>query len=559
MRLAPRPFLALAVSLFALVTLAPRASAEPSPAVPAAQEADATSESGWEATIDGWFGNVNAWIAGGYDDETGENAFGFFYGVPIPYTERTDAEGNPVLNPKTGEPEPHRAPLAVLWLIFGAVVFTLRMGFINLRGFKHAINVTRGLYDDPEDEGEVTHFQALTAALSATVGLGNIASVTIAVCVGGPGAIFWLVMAGLLGMSSKFTECSLGQMYRQVRPDGRVMGGAMYYLSNGLKEMHLGALGKFLAVFFAILCIGGSFAGGNAFQVNQSLNAIQENATFLKDNRWIYGLFMTGMVGIVIIGGIQRIAAWAEKIVPIMCGLYILMALAVIGLNFTAVPAAFATIVSEAFNAHAVYGGFVGVLVTGFQRAAFSNEAGIGSAAIAHSAAKTPYAVREGIVSLLEPFIDTVLVCTMTGLVIVITGAYDRGNPEFAPMIEAANGAGVTSRAFGSQAEVFTWFLSVAVVLFAFSTMISWSYYGERCWAWMFGDNASMIYRMIFLAFVFLGSIVSATNVLDFGDLMILGMAFPNILGVLLLSGRVRRALDVYWGKLKAGELPTYR
>lgn len=443
-------------------------------------------------------------------------------------------------------------PVVVLWLVLGAIFFTLRMGFINIRAFKHAILVTAGRYDNPEDAGEVNHFQALTAALSATVGLGNIAGVAIAVMLGGPGATFWMIVAGLLGMSSKFAECTLGQKYREVRPDGRIMGGAMYYLSHGLKELGLGPLGTGLAVLFAMLCVLASFGGGCAFQVNQSLNAVQENWDLLADNRWAYGLVMAFFVGVVIIGGIRRIAATAEKIVPFMCGIYVLACLWILLTNAGAIPSAISAIVTEAFTPEAGYGGLIGVLVMGFRRAAFSNEAGVGSAAIAHSAARTEYPVREGIVALLEPFIDTVVVCTMTALVIVITGAYD--NPEYRHFVDANNGAGLTSRAMQEQISWFPYVLSVAVVLFAYSTMISWSYYGERCWAYLFGDRASMAYRLLFLVFVFLGAVVSATNVLDLSDLMILGMAFPNILGVALLSGRVKQDLNDYWAKYKAGE-----
>ena len=446
-------------------------------------------------------------------------------------------------------------PFAVLWLILGAIFFTVRMGFVQLRMFGHAIQVTRGKYDNPHDEGEVSHFQALTAALSATVGLGNIAGVAIAISVGGPGATVWMIAAGFLGMASKFVECSLGQMYRQQRPDGSVMGGAMYYLSNGFKDLGKPGIGKFLAVFFAILCVGGSFGGGNSFQVNQSLNALAETVPFFEnpDNRWVYGAIMTVVVGAVILGGLKRIAQVAEKVVPTMCGLYVAAALFVILSNASAVPAAFGEIFSGAMTPEAGYGGLIGVLIIGFKRAAFSNEAGVGSAAIAHSAAKTEFPVREGIVALLEPFIDTIVVCTMTALVIVITGAYS--NPDFAHFVSDNNGAGLTSAAFGQSISWFPYVLAVAVVLFAFSTMISWSYYGERCWVWMFGDKSSLSYKVLFLIFVFIGSIVSATNILDFGDLMILGMAVPNVLGVLFLSGKVRRALSDYTGKLKSGEI----
>jgi AGCS family alanine or glycine:cation symporter len=454
-------------------------------------------------------------------------------------------------------------PIVVLWLVIGAVFLTLRMGFINLRGFKHAIKVTAGHYDNPDDPGEISHFQALSSALSATVGLGNIAGVAIAVAIGGPGAVFWMVMAGFLGMSSKFVECTLGQKFRKTRPDGRVMGGAMYYLSDGLKEKGLGKLGSVLAVLFAVLCIGGSFGGGNAFQVNQSLNALQETVPWLADYRWVYGLIMTVLVGVVIIGGLKRIASTAEKIVPAMCGIYVAACLYIMLSMFGDVPAAIGTIVSGAFSPEAGFGGFVGVLVQGFKRAAFSNEAGVGSAAIAHSAAKTEYPVREGIVSLLEPFIDTILVCSMTGIVIVLTGAYQAEvggvATEFAPYLANSNGAGLTSQAFGSVVSWFPYVLSAAVVLFAFSTMISWSYYGERCWAYLFGDKSSNIYRVLFLLMTFMGSVLTSTNILDMSDLMILGMAFPNILGLYILSGDVRTDLDAYWSKHKAGEFKEHR
>ena len=447
-------------------------------------------------------------------------------------------------------------PLVVAWLVVGAIFFTLRMGFINFRGFKHAIDVVRGKYDNPDAEGEVSHFQALSSALSATVGLGNIAGVAIAVSLGGPGAIFWMIIAGFLGMSSKFTECTLGQKYRETRPDGRVMGGAMFYLTKGLAEKGFGGFGKGLAVLFAILCIGGSFGGGNTFQVNQSLNAVQETIPWLADHRWVFGLVMAVLTGLVIIGGIKRIALTAEKIVPAMCGIYLLTCLAVLFMHISEIPAAFGTIIDSAFNPGAAWGGFIGVLVIGFKRAAFSNEAGVGSAAIAHSAARTNHPVREGIVALLEPFIDTIIVCTMTGLVIVITGHYEGGSAAEAakPFADANNGAGLTSAVFKSEIFWFPYILSAAVVLFAFSTMISWSYYGERCWAWLFGDGSSMVYRCLFLLMVFLGSIITSTNVLDFGDLMILGMAFPNVLGLYFLAGGVKSDLNDYLDKLKKGE-----
>ena len=446
-------------------------------------------------------------------------------------------------------------PLVVFWLLAGATFFTLRMGFVNVRMFRHAIDLVSGKYDDAESEGEVTHFQALTAALSATVGLGNIAGVAIAVAMGGPGATFWMILVGLIGMSAKFTECTLGQAYRQRRKDGRIMGGAMYYLSDGLAEMGHAKLGKGLAVLFCVLCIGGSFGGGNAFQVSQSMSQVQTVIPVFADMPWVYGLIMTAIVGVVIIGGIQRIAQVAERIVPVMCGIYVLACLYILTTHASEIPGAVAAIIDGAFNPDAVEGGFIGVLVIGVKRAVFSNEAGVGSAAIAHAAAKVKHPVEEGVVALLEPFIDTVLVCSMTALVIVITGAWNNPDAAYVAAREAGQGGALTSMAMSGVIPVFKYILSAAVFLFAFSTMISWSYYGERCWAWLFGDNSSMAYRLLFLVFAFLGSVVTAGNVMDFSDLMILGMAFPNILGVLMLSGKVRGMLDDYEGKLRSGEI----
>lgn len=453
--------------------------------------------------------------------------------------------------------EKRSVPLVVLWLLIGAVFCTLRMNFINLRAFWHAIRLTKGDYDKPGETGEVSHFQALASALSATVGLGNIAGVAIAVGTGGPGAVFWLIVAGFLGMSSKFVECSLGQMYRRVDPDGVVSGGPMRYLHAGLSEMKLGPLGAVLAVMFAVMCMGGSFGGGCAFQVGQSLNAIRGQIGLLDQYPWLYGLLMAAMVGVVIIGGIRRIAATAEKIVPVMCATYLLAAIYILVTHASHIPDAFAQIVSGAFTADAAYGGFLGVLIIGIRRAAFSNEAGVGSAAIAHSAAKTDKPISEGIVALLEPFIDTVVICTMTGLVIIITGVAD--DPANASLIASDSGAQLTARAFATVVSWFPWVLSAVVFLFAYSTMISWSYYGERCWTFLFGKRWSLIYKLLFLCFVVLGSIVTAGNVLTFSDLMILSMSLPNLLGVMLLSGKVRRALDAYWTEYKNGELEPTR
>lgn len=501
-------------------------------------------------------------------------------------------------------------PFVVAWLATGAVFFTLRMAFINFRGFWHAVRLTRGDYDKPEDTGEVSHFQALASALSATVGLGNIAGVAIAVGTGGPGAVFWIIVAGLFGMTTKFAECTLGQMYRKILPDGTVSGGPMHYLRDGLAQMKLGPLGTVLATIFAVFCVLASLGGGNTFQVVQSLGAVQENlnrygSDFLQPDRfaWLYGLVMAVMVGAVIIGGIRSIGRVAGKLVPLMCGMYILMALYLLIINYDKIDDAFAAIMRGAFTGEGIQGGVIGVLVIGIKRAAFSNEAGVGSAPIAHSAAKTEEPVSEGIVALLEPFIDTVVVCTITGLMIVITGVYQvdiagaerqlddarqqlieaqtqgaepakiealekqvaaaqahlTGERNKSKWISTDNGAALTMKAVSTAHEWFTWVLCIAVVLFAYSTLISWSYYGERCSVALFGPRASMVYKILFIVCAFLGSLLSQSNILTFSDLMILSMAFPNILGMFLLNNKIKRALDEYWGKYKRGELEVTR
>ena len=446
-----------------------------------------------------------------------------------------------------------KVPFIVAWLFFGAVFFTVRMGFINIRGFWHAIRVTKGDYDDPDDLGEVSHFQALASALSATVGLGNIAGVAIAVGLGGPGAIFWLILTGIFGMSLKFSECTLGQLYRTVDRDGTVSGGPMHYLRDGLAELGWRRTGVFLATIYAVVCMGGSFGGGCVFQVSQSLESLRTQIPFIDAHSWVFGVFLIFAAGIVIIGGISRIAATAEKVVPFMCTVYVLAAVYILAINWHHIPAAIEIIFVDAFSTDAAAGGFLGAMVVGIRRGAFSNEAGLGSASIAHAAAKTNEPVSEGIVALLEPFIDTVVVCSMTGLVIVITGVY--ADPDCATYIQFNQGVPLTSAAFETAIWWFPYLLTLAVCLFAYSTLITWSYYGERCWSLIFGTRYSIIYKIIFLGFIFLGSIASPSNLKDFSDLMILSMGFPNILGMLFLSGKIRRALDGYWRRYKAGEL----
>jgi len=444
-------------------------------------------------------------------------------------------------------------PLVVLWLVLGATWFTLRFQFVNVRAFRHAIDCVRGRYTREEEAGEISHFQALAAALSATVGLGNIAGVAFAVGVGGPGAVFWMVFAGFLGMSSKFAECTLGQKYKVTREDGHVSGGPMHYLREGLAERGLPRLGRVLAVVFALMCIGGSLGGGNMYQSNQAYAQVATVVPALGGNLGAaaFGLALVGLVALVIVGGIRRIGEVAATLVPFMCVAYVLCGLGILLVHAGSLGHGLATIVREAFSLEAGVGGLVGVLVQGFRRAAFSNEAGTGSAAIVHSAARTEEPVREGMVALLEPFVDTLVVCTMTGLVLVVTGAHQAE--------DAGQGIEMTSWAF---ATVFPWFpvlLSLIATLFAFSTMISWSYYGEQCWAQLFGVRSILVYKGVFLLFVWMGAVFEARAVVDFGDMMILGMAFPNLLGVVLLSNVVKRDLDAYERRLHAGGFERVR
>ena len=458
-----------------------------------------------------------------------------------------------ILENANGTNKTTKIPIVVVWLVLGAIFFTIRMKFINIRGFNHAISLVKGDYDDPNDKGEVSHFQALTTALSATVGLGNIAGVAIAIAVGGPGATFWMIVAGLLGMSSKFVECTLGVKYRKVDENGEVSGGPMYYLRDGLAKYNAGGLGKVLAVLFAILCIGGSFGGGNMFQANQAYEILGAQFPMMADNGPLFGVILAILVGAVIIGGIKSIANVTDKIVPFMAVLYVGAALVVIFANFGQIGSVFVLIFDGAFNSDAALGGVIGVLIQGFRRAAFSNEAGVGSASIAHAAAKTNEPISEGIVSLLEPLIDTVVVCTMTALVIIITGHHaDTGG---------LGGVQLTSSAFASVISWFPYLLVVAIFLFAFSTMVSWSYYGLKSWEYLFGKSklSEYSYKIIFLIFIVIGSSVSLGAVLDFSDMMILAMAFPNILGLLFLSKEVKSDLDSYFERLKSGDIKKFK
>ncbi|MGF1604413.1 MAG: alanine/glycine:cation symporter family protein [Thermosynechococcaceae cyanobacterium] len=435
-------------------------------------------------------------------------------------------------------------PFIVLWLFVAAFFFTLRMGFINLRGFKHAIDVVRGQYDDIHDQGEVSHFQALSAALSGTVGLGNIAGVAVAISIGGPGAMVWMTIAGFLGMTSKFVECTLGVKYRQIEPDGTVLGGPANYLNRGLAQRGLRPMGQGLAVLFCILCLGGSIGGGTLFQANQSYAAVKNVIPGFPD--WLFGLIIAALAALVILGGIKRIGSVAEKLVPGMAVLYILSCLVVLLGNLQHLPVAIGEIFNGAFSPSAGVGGIIGVMVQGIKRSSFSNEAGVGSASIVHSAARTDEPVREGLVSLLEPFIDTIVICNMTALVIIISDAYQ---------ITDLEGVQITASAFATVTSWFPVILSIAVCLFAFSTIITWSYYGIQAWTYLFGERSAILFKVFYIICTFLGSQLSLSVVIDFTDLLFLGMAFPNLLGCYILSNEVAADLKDYWGRLTSGQM----
>lgn len=470
-----------------------------------------------------------------------------------------DENGTPITNEK-GQIQTSPIPFIVVWLICGAIFFTIFMRFINIRGFKHAIGLIRGKYDNPDDPGEVSHFQALTTALSATVGLGNIAGVAIAITVGGPGATFWLIIAGFLGMSSKFVECTLGVKYRKIDKFGVVSGGPMYYLSEGLKKRKMKWLGLVLSFIFAVLVIGGAFGGGNMFQANQAFSQLALMVPSISGYGAYFGIILAILVGIVIIGGIKSIARVTDKIVPFMALLYVGTAMVIIIMNIDKAGSAFGLILSGAFAPAAIKGGIIGVLIVGFQRAAFSNEAGVGSAAIAHSAVKTDEPISEGFVALLEPFVDTVVICTMTALVIIFSGQYD--NPL------GLEGTQLTSHAFGSVFSWFPYLLLVAIFLFAFSTMISWSYYGLKGFDYLFGGISEKlfgnrkvtdtIFRIIFLGFIVVGSSSTLGAVTDFADMMILTMGIPNILGLIIMAPEVKKDLISYISRVKSGEIKRY-
>jgi len=448
--------------------------------------------------------------------------------------------------------------LVVAWLVVGAVFCTFYFNFVNVRGVAQSFRLLRGDYSDPDDAGEVSHFQALATALSGTVGVGNIGAVPVLIILGGPGAVFWMITAGLLGMSSKFAECTLGVKYRNENPDGSESGGPMYSLKKGLAELGRPGLGRFLGAFFAVTVVFGCLGAGNMFQANQAyvqfVTITGGEQSFLADKGWLFGIGFAIVVGIVIIGGIKSIAKVTSRVVPFMAVFYLSGALVVLAMNAERIPGAISLIVSSAFTPDGVAGGFIGVLILGFQRAAFSNEAGIGSAAIAHSAVKTNEPVTEGLVALLEPFIDTVVICTITALVILTTVYGD-------PSLEGVTGVALTPEAMKRNIAWFPTPLALAVVLFAFSTMLSWSYYGLKGWTYLLGESraADVSFKLIFCVFIVIGCTIPLTSVLDFSDAMLFAMAIPNILGIYLLAPIVKREMNSYFERVQSGEIRNYR
>ena len=440
-------------------------------------------------------------------------------------------------------------PLIVCWLIFGAFFFTFYLGFINLRGFSHAVSIVRGALRNDKHEGEISHFQALTAAVSGTVGVGNMAGVAITVSLGGPGAIFWLIVAGLVGMTTKFVECALGVKYRTINPDGTVSGGPMYYLRDGLAEKGQARLGRYLGGFFAVSIVIGCLGAGNMFQSNQAYVQLLEvsggSNSPLVGYGWLVGLFMAFLVGLIIVGGIKSIANITVRMVPFMVLLYMALAGLVLLMNITAIPAAFGLIFANAFSMEGVSGGFIGIMILGFQRAAFSNEAGLGSASIAHAAVQTDEPLSEGFVGLLEPFIDTVVICTLTGLVLVIT------LPTEVLMGSGMSGIELTSSAFQDNLSWAPLPIAFIAFIFAFSTMLAWAYYGTKGWTYLVGEgkNKERAFGLVFCIFIVIGASIKLDTVLEFADAMIFIMAIPNLIGLYVLAPDLKKDLDVYFNK----------
>lgn len=441
-----------------------------------------------------------------------------------------------------------KVPIIIMFLIISSIIFTFYLRFIGIWGFKHSLKQLFGKYHKEHDndrDGEVSSMGAFATALSGTVGLGNIAGVAIAISIGGPGAMFWMAFGALCGMASKFLECTLAVKYRRFNPDGSVSGGPMFYIAHGLTRKGLRWLGQPLALLFALMCVPGALGGGNMLQINQAtqqmINITGGESSFFAAHAWVFGLIVAIIVGLIIVGGIKSIANVTSKVVPIMCGIYLIAAIAIILINFHLIPGAIATIFREAFFPQAVAGGIVGTIIIGFRRSVQSNEAGSGSAPIAYAAVKTKEPISQGFVSLMEPFLDTVIICSITAFVIIITG-------EYLNYKEGITGVELTSSAFAGTFSFFPYVLAVVIILFAISTIISWAYYGQKAWSYMFGEGfkRTKAYQLMFCGFIVVGSSMNLQSVIDFTDSTMLAMAAPNLIAIFILLPEIKQDLIDY-------------
>lgn len=438
---------------------------------------------------------------------------------------------------------PEGFPFLVLWLLVGGLFFTFRFGFNNFRMIGHGLQVIRGKYKHEEGDGEISSFQAVATVVSGTVGVGgNIAGVAIAVSMGGPGAVIWIMLAGLFCTANKFVEVIAGHHYRHIDHHGKYSGGAWHYLREGLRDAGYGWLGKPLAIAFALFCVGGALGGGNMFQSNQAVAIIRDTYPVFAGFDWAVALLMAILIAVVLIGGIKRIARVTEIMVPGMALIYVIAGLFILGVNASAIPEAFGIMLHQAFTPEAAGGGMIGAILIGLRRAFFSNEAGVGSAPIVHATTRNKNPVREGSVALIEPIIDSVLICGMTGLIIVVTGAYMN--------VDGMTGVPLTSMAFETVIPWFPHVLTLCVLLFAFSTALTWSYYGERAWNYLTGERYVTLYYLIFCTLTFLGGITQLGPVVSLSDLMLLSMAVPNLLGLFLMSGMIHRMIKQYKAEL---------
>ena len=436
-------------------------------------------------------------------------------------------------------------PFLVLWLLIGSIFFTIRLNFVSIRLFVHAIRVVKGHFSSDEAEGEASHLQALIAAISGTVGVGNIAGVAVAIAMGGPGALLWMIVAGLLGMATKFAEVTLGHKYR-IKDDKRhFLGGPFIYLEKGIASLGWPRFGKILAITFSICCIGAAIGGVNMLQANQTVLILSHGFSLLKGKETYIALFLAFCNGLVLIGGIKRIVQVAQAIVPLMTILFLAGAIIIIITHFSALPYALKLICTDAFSGQCVGGGIMGALIAGVRRAAYSSESGLGSSPIVHATAKTEESVREGCVALLETFISTSVICLLSGLTIVISGVHSDSS--------LPSGILMSRAAFASVTPWFPYVLTIAVTLFAYTTMMTWSYYGERSWVYLWGSKYVQLYYIVFCVTTFLGGVSPFSALIDFSDMLMYSMTLPNLLGLYLLHNDVAHDMKIYQKKLKEG------